>query len=360
MFILRLALTLTLLSLLTTLPAQTDSLVNAQDTTLLSAEQRSLVYDLLRELPDGAEAGLALIEGGRTTLYGARRQGGKLITVENADRHFGIGSVTKVFTATLLADLVTHGDLELDDTVNEAYGFSFLDSIDITYRQLATHTSGLPRLPNNMPGLLLNPNDPYIDYTPQMLEAYLQEGLTVAPDGDGGYSNLGFGLLGYTLGRYVDSAGYATALQQRVLEPLKMVDTHFGAHGISTLVTGLNLDGSPDVFWSFTEALGAAGALVSTPRDMGRFLVAQLDSSQTVLALARQEQVQLNDHMAVGLGWQILRPEAGRTIHWHNGAVGGYRSFMGIDVEEQRGVVLLTNVLLTNDTVDRIGLHFLR
>ncbi|WP_157976239.1 serine hydrolase domain-containing protein [Lewinella sp. IMCC34191] len=356
----RLALLLALFTLSKLLSAQSDMLIDAQDSTRLTPNQRTLVYEMLKQLPDGAEAGIALIDGELTTLYGVRREDGKLITTENADRHFGIGSVTKVFTATLLADLVEEGALFLDDPVPAAYDFPFADSITFTYRQLATHTSGLPRLPNNMPGLLLNPDDPYIDYSPTMIEAYLQEGLTVARDGNGGYSNLGFGLLGYTLGRYVDSVGYEAALQRRVLSPLGLADTHFGADSSTLMVPGLNEDGSSDVFWSFTEALGAAGALVSTPRDMAHFLRAQLDTAQPILAFTRQEQVKLNDHMSVALGWQILHPEPARTVHWHNGAVGGYRSFVAVDVEKQRGVVVLTNVLLLDDLVDRTGLQFLR
>ena len=355
----RLALITPLFFGLSSLAAQSLSLADARDTTVLTPAQNALVYALMQGVPDGAEVGLALIDGDQTTFYGVRRDSNKLTTLQNADRHFGIGSVTKVFTATLLASMVEDGTLALDDPVPAAYDFPFADSITFTYRQLATHTSGLPRLPNNMPGLLLNPDDPYVDYTPAQLEDYLKNGLTVASDGNGGYSNLGFGLLGYTLGRYISDTGYANALRQYVLDPLGLSATYFGADSLD-LVQGLNDDGSPDVFWSFTEAMGAAGALVSTPRDMARFLRAQLDTGNPTLALTRREQTKLNDRMSVGLGWQILRPEAGRTVYWHNGAVGGYRSFVAIDVEQERGVVVLTNVLLTDNLVDRTGLQMLR
>ena len=352
---------LTLLSFgLSSLAAQSPSLVDARDTTVLTPAQNALVYELMQQLPDGGEAGLALIDGDQTTFYGVRHDSGQLLTVNNADHHFGIGSVTKVFTATLLATLVQEGAVALEDPVPAAYDFPFADSITFTYRQLATHTSGLLRLPTNMLDALLHPEDPYSTYTPDKLETYLRDNLTVASGGSGGYSNLGFGLLGYTLGRHIDSVGYAAALHNRVLEPLGLRETHFGAASTTDLVPGLDTNGTAATFWSFTEALGGAGAIVSTPRDMARFLRSQLDTKKEALALTREEHVRTNERMSVGLGWQILQMNGGNTVYWHNGAVGGYRSFVAIDVENARGIVLLTNVFLMDDAVDRTGFQLLR
>ncbi len=189
------------------------------------------------------------------------------------------------------------------------------------------------------------------------MESYLKENLSVAPDGNGGYSNLAFGLLGYTLGSRFDTIGYAASLRQRVLDPLGMEHTSFGIDSTrSHLVQGLNPNGSPATFWTFTEAMGSAGAIVSTARDMARFLRAQLDSTLAPLALTRERHGIYSGTRPVGLGWQILYPNAGYTVYWHNGAVGGYRSFIAIDTEHERGAVLLTNVLVIDETVDRAGL----
>ncbi len=147
------------------LSAQVDSLIDAQDTTIIGSEQRAILYSLLQTFPEGGEAAVALIDGETTTFYGVRRENGQLITVANADRGFGVGSVTKVLTATLLTDFVANGEVALDDPVNAVFDFPFPDSISFTYRQLATHTSGLPRMPNNMPGLLLTPDNPFSNYT---------------------------------------------------------------------------------------------------------------------------------------------------------------------------------------------------
>ena len=343
------------------LTAQSDMLTDAQTPTAFPAEGRAVLYRFMQQQPDGAEAALALIQGDSTVYYGVRRTNDTLHSVENADSRFGIGSVSKVFTATLLAELVEDGAVALDNTVNSAYDFPFADSIAFTYRQLATHTSGLPRLPNNMPGMLLGPQNPYAGYDGELLEQYLRGGLSVAPDGNGGYSNLGFGLLGYTLGSRVDSAGYAAALRGRVIEPLGMTATSFGKDSsLAPVVPGLNDDGSPATFWDFTEAMGPAGAIVSTPRDMATFLRAQLDTGRTALALTREEQVTLSPQQGVGLGWQILHPTPEFTVHWHNGAVGGYRTFAAVDTERKLGVVLLVNVLRMDNLTDQAAMSFLR
>ncbi|WP_170067771.1 serine hydrolase domain-containing protein [Neolewinella xylanilytica] len=339
--------------------AQPDTLIDARDRSPLDTLQQAILYDLMRTLPDGGELGFALIDGHETIFQGLRRQNGKLITVDNADRGFRIGSITKVFTATLLADLVTDGALSLDDTVTAAYGFSFADNIAFTYRQLATHTSGLPRLPHIMPGVWLTPDNPYASFTPDQLETYLRDHLYVLPAGNGGYSNLGFGLLGYTLGSRFDTVGYAEALRKRVFEPLAMAHTSFGIEDARSPVAGLNADGSAATFWTFTEALGGGGALVSTPRDVVRFLRAQLDPGQATLVLTRERHAENDAEHAVGLGWQILSSAPGQTVYWHNGAVGGYRSFMAIDVEGARGVVVLTNVFSYDSIVDRTGFKLL-
>ncbi len=353
---------LPVLLLVINLPAQSDVLVNALDTTRLSPEQRGILFTLMQAFPDGGEAAVALVEGDGTTYYGVRREDGRLVTVDNADGAFGIGSISKVFTATLLADAVQRGIVSLDAAVNAAYPFPFRDGTRFTYAELASHTAGLPRLPNNMPGIFLSPGNPYGDYTGENLEEYLRTSVSPLPNGGGGYSNLGFGILGYTLLHRLDSSSYDKALQEHIFRPLGM--THSAGFRDTTrlkLVPGLNTDGSAAAYWHFTDAMAGAGAVVSTPRDLIRFLRAQLDSTQAALALTRRPVVRLDEgRRAVGLGWQIRYPEDGQTVYWHNGGVGGYRSFVALDVEHARGVVVLTNVLLMSDQLDRTGFQLLR
>ena len=343
------------------LAAQSDTLMDAQSATAFTEDGRNVLYRFMQQQPDGAEAAIALLAGDSVIYYGVRREAGTLRSIENADSRFGIGSVSKVFTATLLAELVEEGRVQLDDPVNDAYPFPFADSITFTYRQLATHTSGLPRLPNNMPGLLLGPKNPYAGYGGEQLQDYLREQLSLMPEGQGGYSNLGFGVLGYTLGSRIDTVGYAAALQHRVLDKLGMPATSFGKDdSTGPVVPGLDADGKPATYWNFTEAMGPAGAIVSTARDMATFLRAQLDPTRTALALTREEHVTLSPQQGVGLGWQIVHPTPDYTVYWHNGAVGGYRAFTAVDPSRKIGVVLLVNVLRMDNLTDQTGMHFMR
>ena len=59
--------------------------------------------------------------------------------------------------------------------------------------------------------------------------------------------------------------------------------------------------------------------------------------------------------MRIGLGW-ITRGGHGRELQWHNGGTGGYRSFLGFDLESQTGVVVLSN---SGNSVDDLGFHLL-
>ena len=317
-----------------------------------------IVDRLAESFPAGAEMSIALIDGEETRFLGYRKEADTLVTTDNRATAFSIGSVTKVFTATLLARAVEEGRLALSDSVAGAYDFPFADASNFTYAQLATHTSGLPRLPANLAVTFI---DPYADYTPDRLTEYLRDGLTLAPEASMEYSNLGFGLLGYTLAHRLSGSGYAELLQGEIFGPLGMRRTSVGADStLATVADPYSPDGTHPPRWHFTDAMAGAGAIYSTAEDLSRFLRAQLTGKDAAMALTRQPRLEQNPRQSVGLGWQIISPEPGRSIHWHNGAVAGYRSFVGIDVENGIGVVVLTNVLLMGQEVDGAGMQLLR
>src|SRR5690606_213566 len=107
---------------------------------------------------------------------------------------------TKVFTSTVLASLIENGKLKLTDEINSYYPFSFKNDIKLTFENLANHTSGLPRLPENLD--LSNEANPYKSYGKTQIEEYLKNQLKLENEEvkSYSYSNLGTGLLGYTLG----------------------------------------------------------------------------------------------------------------------------------------------------------------
>jgi len=273
---------------------------------------------------------------------------------------FEIGSVTKVFTSLLLAEMTERGEVTLQDPISMYLPGEVNippETGRITLAQLATHTSGLPRIPDNMENLY-EPN-PYKHYAQeQMFEFLSTYRLKSQPGEKAEYSNLGMGLLGWLLARQ-SGLTYEQLLHERITDPLRLDDTLITLsptiHG--RLAKGYNMDVEVPP-WDF-QCLAGCGALRSSAQDMLSFLAANMGLKKTYLTTAME-----NTHapdvdspeqgMQMGLGWQVLMHD-NRRIYWHNGMTGGYASFIGFDKSEQYGVVVLTN---SQWIVDAIGLSF--
>ncbi len=276
---------------------------------------------------------------------------------------YEIGSITKVFTSILLQDMVERGEVHLDDAVTKYLPPSVTvpvkDGKEITLRHLATHTSGLPRMPNNFAPQ--NNDNPYVDYTVTQMYRFLSNYPLPRAIGETyEYSNLGAGLLGHILA-LKSGTDYETLVTKQVCAPLKMHDTRIklSAAMHSRLAQGHNEVLHPVSNWDI-PTLAGAGALRSTVDDLLLFAAANLGFAPSALSpvLAKTHLTQHNagrPEMEIGLGWHINKKH-GSEIIWHNGGTGGYRSFLGFDQNQGRGVVVLSNS--TND-IDDIGRHLL-
>jgi CubicO group peptidase (beta-lactamase class C family) len=274
---------------------------------------------------------------------------------------FEIGSITKVFTSTLLADLVQRGDLTLDTPIEDLLPANVTAPTrggrSITLRSLATHSSGLPRLPGNLAPA--NPSNPYADYTVEQLYDFLS-GHELARDigAQYEYSNLGAGLLGHLLALRHGST-YERAIEERIAQPLGMRDTRVALTPSMTSRLALGHAGTTPVPNWDIPTLAGAGALRSTARDMLTFLAANAGLSETPLSPAlhatHEPQAPAGPNMQVALGWHVRTGENGETV-WHNGGTGGYRTWAGFRPTERVGVVVLTN---TSTSADDIGFHML-
>ena len=109
--------------------------------------------------------------------------------------------------------------------------------------------------------------------------------------------------------------------------------------------------------WDLSGAFAAAGGLHSTTNDLLKFAAANLGlrPSPVLAAMQRSHQPNETAKMQMGLGWGIAKP-CGADIRYHNGGTGGYASYLGVDLQRRRGVVVLSNT--TND-IDDIGRHLL-
>jgi serine-type D-Ala-D-Ala carboxypeptidase/endopeptidase len=282
-------------------------------------------------------------------------------TPVKADTLFEIGSITKPLTATVLARLAARGVLRLDDPV--ARWLPELapapDGIgSITLRQLASHTSGLPRLPTTLGfflQMLRDPADPYARYTRDDLLADLTKMAPTTP-GAFAYSNLGYALLGLVLER-ATGRSYAQLLADEVLQPAGVAEatlelTH------PRLAAGHRSDGEPTAHWQLGP-FAAAGALRMSARDMLRLLAAALATQPPfdvdVFAAKAARDTGEAPARTVALGWMRREADDGPLI-WHNGGTGGFRSFVGFRPQQGLGVFVFAN---SEAEVDDLALHLL-
>ena len=334
---------------------------HAADPPLPTDEQ---VRDLLRQRIDVEKRGVGIAVGlidGRTrrvVCYGSTARDGSVEV--SADTVFEIGSVTKSFTDLLLADMVRRGEVKLDDPVAKylpaAVKVPMSGERQITLLDLATHRSGLPRMPANFHPT--DPADPYADYTPELLYAFLS-GYALPRDigSKMEYSNLGVGLLGHALALCAGRS-YEDLVVERVCRPLGMADTRITLSPAmrERLAKPYDETLTPAHNWDIATISGA-GALRSDANDMLKFVAAELDAA-TFPAMADTQTARNHgnsEKIDLGLGWFIDRTDE-PTILWHNGATGGYHAFVGFCPARRTGVVVLSN---TGLDADDIGLHLL-
>jgi CubicO group peptidase (beta-lactamase class C family) len=314
-----------------------------------------------------ANQGVAIVVGvidadGRHRVVAAQKPGVDE-AAPGAASVFEIGSITKVFTAILLAEMAERDQLRLNDPLDrhlpDSVNVPSRNGRAITLEQLAAHTSGLPRLPGNM--RITDMADPYADYSVAQMYAFLNAyELARDPGEKSEYSNFGAGVLGHALALRADTS-YEALVNARILTPLAMSSTAIAlsADMRARLARGHNANGDVVANWHL-PALAGAGALRSTVDDMLKFLAANIDpdTSTTLgraMAVTQIVRAPVADNLRIGLGWHMLQ-RGSRTIIWHNGGTGGYRSFIGFDPERDVGVVVLSN---TNISVDDLGVTLL-
>lgn len=323
-------------------------------TPQITEKQAALIAECVQSFPENTEFSLALIENDEPVFWGLKRSGDSVIQVNNSTSIFEIGSITKVFTATLLTNFVLTEKLSLNDPLQKFFDFPLAANDTITLKQLAKHTSGLPRLPNNL-NLFLNPNNPYQSYDAQKLKEYLSEQVTLAqkPGETYAYSNLGAGLLGFVLAEFAGTS-YEELLQTLIFKKYGMLNSTSRRSKVTQpLIKGLSATGSETPNWDF-DALAGGGAILSSVEDLAKFAAAQFDAANKELLLPQEATFTVNDNMKIGLGWHILRLGDNKTAIWHNGGTGGYSSSMALDTANKCGVVILSNVSAFNPAKDKV------
>jgi len=299
--------------------------------------------------------GVAYYCKGSTTYDGARPVDENTI--------YEIGSITKVFTSTILADMAERGELSLDDPIDKFLPAEVdcptRDGKKITLLTLANHTSGLPRLPNNI--TFEDVKNPYASYSTKNLYEFLSNHEPYRDIGsEYEYSNLGAGLLGHVLALHA-GLSYEELVRKRLAEPLGMASTYASVPEKLKARAAPGHSGAIKAPYWDIPALAGAGDLVSTASDMLKFIGANLGLKDSPLSAAMANaheptgETTIPDNK-VALGWHIQTRNDVR-VYWHNGGTGGFRSFCAFEPEKKIGCVVLTNSFMP--PVDDIGLHLL-
>lgn len=283
----------------------------------------------------------------------------------NENTIYEIGSITKVFTATILEDMNNDGIVNVNDPVQkflpDSVQLKKYSGSELKLAHLANHTSGLPRLPDNLMQTITDELNPYANYTQSDLYFYLKN--QFIPKRKSGakydYSNLGMGLLGNILAQK-ENTTYEELVRKRIFEKTGMKNSavNLSEEQKKNLAQGYNEDGKTVPTWDL-PTLAGAGAIKSNIKDMLQFLKANIgvlpnnplqkimDSCQLVTIST------VNLELEIGTGWHISPlGKNNEAIIWHNGGTGGYRSYIGFVKPEKTGVVILTN---SANGVDKIG-----
>jgi D-alanyl-D-alanine-carboxypeptidase/D-alanyl-D-alanine-endopeptidase len=273
------------------------------------------------------------------------------------DSIFEIGSVTKTFTALVLAQMVEQKKVSLDDPVRTLLPEGTVakpDGPEITLENLATQHSGLPRLPDNLKPA--NMADPYADYRSAQLYEFLKKRGVARPKDPGFlYSNLGFGLLGYALSLRAGMS-YEDLIKTQITNPLQMKDTvvTLSPSQQTRMIGGHDVANKPAGRWTW-DTMAGAGSLVSTAADMLKYLEANLHPEKigagaaagsplatlpAALASEHQPRASGPSPLRIALAW-LCNDENHACAH--DGGTGGYTSFISFMPKDDRAIVVLYN-----------------
>ena len=289
---------------------------------------------------------VGVIENGKLEVYGFgeihRGKGDK----PDGDTLYEIGSMTKAFTGTLLGDMVNRHVVKLDDPLQDFLppGVKLQTYKDqpIKLVDLASQSSGLPRMPYNMGHKDIK--NPYADYTPEQLYEFLGKYPLSRPPGLYEYSNLGMGTLGCVVAKKAGKS-YEQLVVETICDPLKMADTRIKLSDDQRkrLAPPYDVELNDEKNWDF-DALAGAGALRSTANDILKFADASLSDDDRPVVKAIHESWKPHygrpGEIRVGLGWHLARDG---VSWWHNGQTAGYTSALFVYPRKHLAIVVLCN-----------------
>ena len=330
--------------------------------------ETAVIYTLLQEYIDKYKKGVGIVVGlispaGTEIIPYGYLDTNRILPVQQ-DTLFEIGSVSKIFTALLLAEMVSRQEVQLDDPISKFLPQTVqtprFEGQEITLLHLATHTAGLPR--SDSSHTPSQRDNPYHDYKVEQLYDFLMAyELPQLPGTVATYSNLSFGLLGHILS-LKSGLPYDQMINQSIGQPLNMPDTastlSLEQNGRFAQAHNVVCEAVPH--WTM-PTLAGAGALRATIADMLQFIGGNLGSLSSTITPTMQQMAHTAhatgepDHKTRLLGWGVEKKYAPNMIV-ADGGTGGSRAFIGFIPEKKMGVVILSNA--AND-IYHLGRHLL-
>lgn len=323
---------------------ETESLVDFIQTNLESTYKKE-------KLP-GVFVGI--LNNGQRSYFNAGFANVENQTPFDSSTVFEIGSISKTFTAyILMAVLLEHKIAETDfivgylpDSVQENKKLN-----SISFLSLMNHTSGLPRLPENMK--LVN-KMPYDDYTTENLFGCLKAA-DPKPDGKSNYSNLGAGLAG-VLAERISGKTYNQLISHYFFPSYKKGDTKNISQGYFTATEKID-------FWNM-NVLAPAGGLKYSADQMLNYLQSicfpKTETAKNIVDKLTTQTVSLNAQVAVGYGWHIINSKNQSRVYWHNGGTYGFSTFCAFAKDKSKAVIVVINQFNKNGICDGLGVNIFK
>lgn len=309
---------------------------------------------------------IGLIDGDSTYIYGfgeAEKGKSQLPTDSSI---FEIGSMTKVFTASLLQILVDEGKIDYQKTLADYLDKEKLhESIqNLTIWSLATHTSGFPRVPTNFSIKDRDPNNPFANYKDADFDKFLLD-YNLFQTGNYIYSHINYALIERII-EVVENEDFQIVLNKKLLQPLGLKNT---THELNTtqknrLNPGYLLDGTSAPTSEFSTFYGSIG-LMSDMNDLIRFVQLNLEvgeklplQSSLVKTQVSQVNTGVEKYIDTGIGWHVVRPKRKYyEVISHRGTGIGHQAYIAFLPETKTGVVILAN---SRNSLEGLGYFMLK
>lgn len=262
---------------------------------------------------------------------------------------FEIGSITKVFTSLTTLILLKSKQIEITQPIiNYLPNNQKKISSEITFKKLMTHTSGIPKMPNNFFWSIARcPSNPFYYYSEKRMFRFLNK-FTPNEKDEFIYSNFGMGLLGH-LSSNLCNSNLDYLMEKEVFQPINMKSTTLGISNkqYDEVVNSPGSNKEPKNTWKFSEATKGAGNGYSNIMDMLGFLQFALEKNEisndvhNAILEMEKEQISISESESMGLGWRIHKNNS--KIIYHGGITYGFKSLIAYNRPDEKAIVILTN-----------------